>query len=393
MPKQVTAFSPSLKKGSRWYIEYYIEFDGKRKRIRRSMANDGRDLNSIADIAERQALADVMLLELRNKVMPADVNPGATLFTEALEMAVELKRSSKFRTNKTFTETARWFSEFMARKGWLKLRCSDMNVMHFQAYFDYIITKLKVRNSTFNTRKNNLRSLVGELVQREYLPANFVSQIKNRPAADPIRRSLSELEYRVIMKYFAEHDRTMYLACLLLGTLAIRPGELRDLRCGAFDFQRGVVKFGGSTSKNNRNSVITIPEEILHTLKGFGLHTQPESWYVFGRAKGRHNCTLQPAPKPIGINTLYNRFTVAVQRLKAAGQLDDIEGIQFYSLKDTLAIFLLDSGVDVESAMRHFRHRNLEMFQRYAKRLGYINEPVRKLSFGKLLPDEKSPVK
>lgn len=42
-----------------------------------------------------------------------------------------------------------------------------------------------------------------------------------------------------------------------------------------------------------------------------------------------------------------------------------------------LAVYMLDNGVDVESAMRHLRQRDLETFQRYVKRLGLVNEKIR----------------
>lgn len=42
-------------------------------------------------------------------------------------------------------------------------------------------------------------------------------------------------------------------------------------------------------------------------------------------------------------------------------------------------IYLLDNGVDVESAMRHFRHHDLAIFQRYVKRLGVVNEKIKSL--------------
>lgn len=41
--------------------------------------------------------------------------------------------------------------------------------------------------------------------------------------------------------------------------------------------------------------------------------------------------------------------------------------------------YLLANGVDVARAMRHFRHTSLEMFQRYVKRLGVVNEKIRDL--------------
>ena len=84
--------------------------------------------------------------------------------------------------------------------------------------------------------------------------------------------------------------------------------------------------------------------------------------------------SLLPMPERVGKNTLSWRFRQAVRTLHRSGALPDIRGIEFYSLKDTLAIYLLDNGVDVESAMRHFRHHDLSIFQRYVKRLGVVNE-------------------
>ena len=70
-------------------------------------------------------------------------------------------------------------------------------------------------------------------------------------------------------------------------------------------------------------------------------------YYLFGKAKGKHNRDLLPMPERVGRNTLSWRFRQAVRTLHRSGALPDIRGIEFYSLKDTLAIYLLDNGVDV----------------------------------------------
>ncbi len=76
-----------------------------------------------------------------------------------------------------------------------------------------------------------------------------------------------------------------------------------------------------------------------------------------------------------------------LKRLVAEGKLHSIEGIQFYSLKDTLALYLLEH-MDVVSAMWHFRQNSLEVFKRYVKRLGQINQKVKTMQSIFLLPQK-----
>lgn len=379
MPARKELFLPVIKKGVAWYVEYYIDVAGKRKRVRRSRTYDGIDLNTITDLEERELVARKMVKEIHLKLCPPVRSPDQVVFLDALQMAVELKHSNKAKTNKTFSETARWLGEFFHYKGWESMRCGQLEFEHIQAYFDYIVVKLKVRNSTHNTRKNNMRSLFSELVQRGYLQENFVKRIQDRVVGDPLRRPFSKQEQQIIAKYLQQHDRPLWLVYLLLGYLAIRPGEIRDLRIGSIDLKKGIVTFPGSTSKNRRNSIVTIPEQIIPHLEAYNLGRYPENYYVFGKAQGRHNCEFKPGPERVGVNTLGNRFRQVLIRLHREGKLQNIKGLTLYSLKDSLALYLLENGVDVESAMRHFRHSSLEMFQRYVKRLGVVNEKIRDL--------------
>lgn len=378
MGKLQPLLKPVLKKGVRWFIEWYYERDGHRNRIRKSEFN-GIELNSITDLREREKVAMKMLADVRSRLLPAVHAPDQELFSTALLSAVELKRSAKFKTNKSFSEVTRWVLEFFSAKGWQHIRCNQVTQAHVQAYFDHCIVKLKVANTTHNTRKNNLRSLFTELVTRGYFPENYVSKVPERVECDPIRRPLSEHEKQVIWNYIQQHDRPLTLAFMLLCYLAIRPGEIRDLRVGSIDLRRGVVRFPGRDSKNNKDSTVTIPAPLLPFFEGLHLEQYPPTYFLFGKAKGRHNADMLPRPERIGINSLSQKFRDVVRLLHRQGSLPDITGIQFYSLKDTLAIYLLENGVDVERAMRHFRQNNLDVFQRYVKRLGIVDEKIREL--------------
>ncbi|MBK8922095.1 MAG: site-specific integrase [Saprospirales bacterium] len=276
-----------------WYIEYYIDVKGKRRRVRRSRNSDGTDLNTITDLAEREMLGMQMVKEIYVNLCPPVIRPEQTRFLEALELAVELKHSNKAKTNKTFTETARWLGEFFH-------------------------------------------------VSDAARPAALAGLSPARLSRHPARRNPrpAHPEYR------PEKRRRGF-------------------------FRRSVQKpaqFG-----------VTIPVQIIPHLAAFHLDQYPENYFIFGRAKGRHNRDFLPGPERVGVNTLSNRFHQVLLRLHREGALQYIKGLSLYSLKDTLALYLLENGVDVESAMRHFRHTSLEMFQRYVKRLGVVNEKIRDL--------------
>ena len=260
--------------------------------------------------------------------------------------------------------------------GWGALTCAEMTLQHVQAYFDYLILRKKVSNTTHNTRKSHLRALFTELVQRQYLAENLVSKVKYRPEQDTIRRPLSEAEEHVIMQAIRE-DRALYFAYLVQRYLGVRPGEIRNLRVGYFRLDQGMLVFPGRDSKNNRNGTVTIPDQLIPLLRSFGLEKANKTYYCLGSKKGRVDGLF--GPQKIGANTLSEKFRVVVRRLHKSGLLPDITGIQFYSLKDTLAVYMLDNNVDVESAMRHLRQRDLEVFQRYVKRLGVKNEKIQAL--------------
>ena len=372
---------PVLKKGLTWCVVYYVGVGAERKRVRRSRTNAGIDLNSIADLAERERVGQELLEQIRKQVEPPETRREQTPFVEALPVAVGLKSSTKEKSQATYQQVADWVIKFWELKGWKRMRCDEVTFDHVQAYFDYLILDRKLGNTTHNTRKGVLRSLVSELVARGYLKENLVAKVKSRPRQDPTRRPFTDAEKMVVLRYLSENDRPLYVAALMLGYLAIRPREIRDLQVRNIDLKRWVINMPGAQSKNNRNSVVTIPTELCGVFEALGLDGVPGHYYLFGggRGNGRHNAKLKPAPARIGEHTLSEKFRKVLRLLHASGALPDIEGLQFYSLKDSLALYLLEQGVDIDTARDHFRHSSLEMFQRYLKRLGGVKESIRGL--------------
>lgn len=376
MPTKKKLDYPELSRKQVWQISWYTIKEGKRVRIRKSEW-DGVELNSITDLKERETAAQEMLQKIRADVCPPAVSPEHEEFLKALNLALAIKRSPKWRTNKGYSENVRWLSNYFHKKGWQYLKCKDVTFEHIQAYFDYMVLEKKIANTTHNSRKNNLRALATALVDRNYIKENFFSKLEQKPEGDPIRRPLTEDEKALVMEE-AMKDSCLKLMFILLGYLGIRPGEMRDLKVNHIDLQKGFIKFPGRQSKNNKNSTVTIPEDLIPVLEEYGFHRYPKNFFVFGGGRGRHNKQLRPGPYQIGVSTLSQKFRTMLKRLVKEGKLHSIEGLCFYSLKDTLALFLLEH-MDVVSAMWHFRQNSLEVFKRYVKRLGQENPKVRKM--------------
>jgi integrase len=377
-------YSPELKEGTVWIIRYYIEVAGSRKLVRLSKTDNNIEINSIKNLEERRKVCKEYLERLRIKISPISNLPKDIFLSSALQIAVELKRSSKPKTNKTNQDTARWFGNFINEK-YGNIRCRELTFEHVQMYFDYIILDRKVSNRTHFSRKQNLGGLFSELQRRGYINENFASQIKNRPKEDTVRRPLSVKEEEILVNEINSlNKREITLTFILQRYLGIRPDEIRNLRCGAFDFKRNLIRFPSTDSKNNRSSTVTIPTDLIGLLKSFEFDRHPDSFYIIGSNKGQKNKKFMPGPDRIGEHTLTTKFHEIFKRLNKEGKLNDIKGLQLYSLKDSLAIHMLDNGVDVESAMRHFRQRDLSIFQKYVKRLGVVNEKIREMPLGKI---------
>lgn len=106
-------------------------------------------------------------------------------------------------------------------------------------------------------------------------------------------------------------------------------------------------------------------------------------WLLFGIGTMYRRVPLRILDESVKMVEEPNAEYLPAQKIP---KLQDIVGLQFYSLKDSLAIHMLDNGVDPESAMRHLRQNDLSVFQRYVKRLGVVNEKVRKMPVA-VLPD------
>ena len=144
-----------------------------------------------------------------------------------------------------------------------------------------------------------------------------------------------------------------WLACQFIYYCFIRPGELRLLKIGDIHFDDWKICIRSSISKNKKEQYITVPEAFRPDLELLKRRSPAE--YVFFHL----DCT-----KPLGINTMLNRFRRVLTRLGF--------GLEYklYSWKHTGAVEAHRGGASLKEIQIQLRHHSLDEVDGYMRQLG-----------------------
>jgi integrase/recombinase XerD len=369
----------------RWYIVYHQvdPLTDKRHRFRETF-----DLNRIKNIDDRLEKARMVIKEINRKLpdgYPFDADYYSkvkkTNILEAYKKAGEIKcNTDRQRTKDIVKSVLSVFRTYIEKNQLQNMRIGAFYHRHALDFMDYIALERKVGNRTYNNYIERMRALSTELVQRGYLDYNPFSKIKNKKVSGKQRRAFNDQERQVVANYIFNHDKWLILGVLLQYHCFIRPIELRRLRFHMFDFGTGVIRLTKNETKNKENATVTIPDSIIPFLKNFNFGQWNQRWLIFGEG-------LQPHPdNSCGHNSLNHRHRTILKKLKKSNQLRDINGLSFYSWKDTGALELFKRKVNILEIRKQLRHKDLKTTQVYCESLYEINEEIKHLDGGLIAP-------
>jgi len=301
---------------------------------------------------------------------------GDTLLVEAMDIAEKLKcNTDRQRTIDVVTSMCRIFKTFLKKRGWLKLRVKDFTRRKAMAFLDYGVIERGIQARTYNNYIERMKSLMYELVQREYIAEgeNPFSGIKKKKVTGKKRRAFHDVERHVVAKHIEAVDKWLFLGLQLQYHCFVRPIEMRRMRVHMIDLKEGVIRLPAEVTKNKESATITIPKMLLPYLNGFGLEGFNQRWLLFGAGGKPH------PSKCCGHNTYNLRHKKILASLFKDGLLDDIEGLSYYSWKDTGAMELFKKGVNLLEIMRQLRHKELNTTQQYCHSLYVINKEIQEL--------------
>jgi len=376
-----------------WWVEmgYRDPRDGKMKRKRYQ-----EELTLLATKKERYAKAEELIKLYTAKLLRGwtpldDEKENQVVYTDELEyhQAAQVygrKRkanknirfyASEYMTMIKATKARKTFESYNGKIrifiAWLEMKkLVDNDLSTFDnslilEFFDYIIQELNRARNTVAKFKLNIGKFFGYLVERKVVVKNPVFGI-TLPQTDEDYSATPFLDedLEIILPEIRRVDPQLYLAALLQYFCFIRPGdELLSLRIKQLNFSARSVFIPKNVAKKRTARNIDMPFQLYDLLIEHGIQNFDKDLFVIG-PNGR------PGSRPIGYNTLRNRFNIIRDRLGLS------QSYKWYSFKHTGAGKLLESGATIAELMNQLGHTDISSTYRYIRRhFGERSEHVR----------------
>lgn len=354
-------FPAELKAHSwRWYISFRAlnPITGKLESFRKTY-----DMNRIKNLKERRSFAMDMVNRLNKELLPSGYpfeDPDFKSILEAIDEALEVKRElPRKKSFQSIKSKANILKTYLEEKRLGKLDITEWDRTHCRRFMAWVLETRGVSNTTYNTYINQLKTMWMEMVRDKLIGENPWRDMKMKIPEEKKRRILTDGERVAIIQEAKENDWWLYLAILLQYYCFIRPSELRRLLFRDFDLGKGTVTLSREKTKTHRRGrVLTMPSDVLKVFHHQDFVKNPGNWVVFGKS-------LKPHPnKPCGQNTMSNRHRLIVQKLFEEGKISHMDGLQFYSWKDT-GITNLSQQVSPYKLREQTGHVDFEMLLRY----------------------------
>ena len=298
---------------------------------------------------------------------------------DAIEIArsIKVSKTKKRSVINTANSKARLLTWFLNDRGMWGMTVAEFSKADIAKYLLYYKTERKGRkgkpigNTTYNNVILHNSQMWTELVTAGYISENPWHNLPHLDPEDKQRRPFELHEAKIALDYFYKKDRLTYYGAIIIFLTGIRPVELVGLRFKDISLIEGTIRVHGDNSKLNTYRHSTIPDDYLEIFTEDFWLNYPRNYYIFGE-------NMQPHPSIMaGKETLKTRHRKYINHLFEEGYLIDVEGLTFYSWKDTGAGEIIDL-LGLEVAQIQFGHAHPETTLLYKKK-EKINKKMLKL--------------
>ena len=361
----------------KWYVEYFYRVPGedapRKRRVSTGLCS--------GSAAQRYAMAERIKADITKqlkspellRMKPEDIRPvlkdDTTTRPEAERYArretalrVEnmtadylsgMRAAMAQKTYETYKSKLKYFAQWVRESGKV---CVSMTREDMVLFFRWLAEDRRLTRRSIGKYKQIVRSFYSWLQDRGEVTDNPVRDIPNYGcivdnAPVPIEKSDIERLHEAISK----DNPYLWLACEMQYYLALRPGqELRLLQVRDIDIEHKQIIVRAANAKNRSKSVLPMDEYLTARIVSLGVTNYAPDMYVFGT----YNV---PSRKPVGKNTLRNRFN------KYRDDLGIDKRIKFYSWKHTGAISMVENGASVWELQAHMRHSSITTTEDYIR--------------------------
>lgn len=230
-------------------------------------------------------------------------------------------------------------------------------------FLDYIVFDKERSAKTRNNYRTWLSTFCTLLVDRQYITANFIEEIKTMKEEEKYRDNMKHEDLSKLKEYTQEKKPAFYLACMMEYYTFIRPEELRHIRIGNISIKDQCITIPAEVSKNRKEQAVALNDKLLKVMIDQGVFSHPSSDYLFGK-------DLTPGAEPLAVNRIRQEWARVRKALKFP------HTYQFYSLKDS-GIRDLANAEGIVVARDQARHTDISVTNRYLKSAKVANEATK----------------
>ena len=360
-----------LKINKAWYIEYYVKSPSTDKLV--------RFRNRVPQIKTKRArelyakkMIEAINIKLYNGWSPWYENPNNNykLISDAFELYINklkkemsdgIKRPDTLRAYTSFVSNVQRYID----EKQLAIKCLvEIDFRFVSGFLDYIYYEKNNSPATYNNYLAYFKAFLEWAKAKDYIKQNATDNIKNKPKIQKKREPLTQ-EVKACIKELKNTDFHFFVACMLTYFCLIRRTELTKLKVTDIRLIESRIILDGSITKNRKTDSVTIPDVFLPILAQH-LQYAKNSDYLFSTDNfkpGRKQLT----PKKISDTWAKYRNLYGFD-----------SKFQFYSLKDTGIMDLLNSGVPSIKVRDQARHYDIKQTESYTTRNLIADDIIRR---------------
>ena len=278
-----------------------------------------------------------------------------TPFDKAMEMYVaDRKRDLRDASIVSYVSTCKLLTDWLASQGISTMAVNLFNGRMAIRYMDYLLTRPRFNNNTYNTYLKKYRACFNWLKEHAYVQENPFEHIKPRMELEKKRGLIPADAREKVLRYVRASDVPNYEIVLhLVFSSLIRPSEIERLQVEDVDFENRSIHISSEKAKTHIDRHAPLSDDCIVLLRKIGVERAPKRYFLLGK-------DLVPARE----QCWHGKFKKEWMKVRAACGLPD--SMQLYSLKDSGITEMLQSGIDPLTVMKAADHHDLSITTRYA---------------------------
>jgi len=285
----------------------------------------------------------------------------------ASEYVAVQKNTKAKKTYESYRGKLREFVSWLEKEKLIDNDISTFNHSIFIKFCDHLIGERNLARPTVEKYIITINNFFQFLIERKILNTNPLGKIELPEGGEDFSAiPFMDEDMKKLLPLLRTEDPQLFMASMLQYFCFIRPGdELLKLKLNQINFSARTIHIPKHVAKKRVSRTVDIPEQMFEILVDQGVLNYGKDLFLIG-PYGR------PGTRPIGYNTLRERFNKYRERLGLT------ELYKWYSFKHTGAGKLLESGATIIEIMNQLGHTDIASTYRYIRRhFGERSEHVR----------------